>query len=553
MLGHAEAVDDGGAVGPAVQLGGGHQIVRVDVADLGHALGRVLLHHGGEGVEALSALLDESVIGQARVDECPGKAVGEGHVGAGAQLQVDVGLLGDADVARVHHAELAAALHGGAHLHADDRVGLLDVGAHHHDDVRRVGNVGDGVGHGAGAQGDGQARHGGSMAHAGAVVHVVGAEGGPCHLLQQVDVLVGRARAGEGGHGVGAGLADDALEVLGHVIERLVPAGRLQRPGGAVADEGRGEAIGRLDEVEAARAALHAEAAVVGGPVGRARVHDATVLHEQIVLAARGAVGAGSAHGAHFPGAIVGATLLHDGAGGAGRRAAAAALAARGAPVGPEGGLDGRAQAPLDRLQRVVAGLVVAGAHAALAADAQPRVEAQKRVRVPHRGVLLGNGEAGRLHPQIAAEVLQLAFAVLQAAEAEVGGIQAVVGNDQVQGEAPGLRDPRGIGAHHHGLDHGGLAGGHQLRCALHLHHAHAAGAHIAHVFQVAQGGNGNARFPGRLHDGGARGHGHGAAVDDQVRHTGCDPLPHCRSRTRRSAGSDRTPGRPLRWTWLLR
>ena len=57
---------------------------------------------------------------------------------------------------------------------------------------------------------------------------------------------------------------------------------------------------------------------------------------------------------------------------------------------------------------------------------------------------------------QIAAEVLQLAVAVLQATEAEVGGVQAVVGNDQVQSEAPGLDNPVPDARREHGFRAGG-------------------------------------------------------------------------------------------------
>ncbi len=54
----------------------------------------------------------------------------------GTQLQMEVRALRQPDVARVHHDEAAAALRGGAHLHADDRMGLLGVRPHEHDHVR---------------------------------------------------------------------------------------------------------------------------------------------------------------------------------------------------------------------------------------------------------------------------------------------------------------------------------------------------------------------------------------------------------------------------------
>ena len=112
---------------------------------------------------------------------------------------------------------------------------------------------------------------------------------------------------------------------------------------------------------------------------------------------------------------LIAAALLHERARGARLRAVAARLAGARAPVRPERGLDGRARPALARAQRVVARGGVAGAHAALAADAQVRVVAPKRVAVQH-GLLRARRRVRRaLHAILAAEVGQLAGPILVA------------------------------------------------------------------------------------------------------------------------------------------
>ena len=86
------------------------QVTRIDAADLGHALGGVVGHHGGKLVEALGAAFHELAVHQALPYQHVHHAVRERHVRAGAQLQVDIGLLRQPDLARVHHDQLRAAL-----------------------------------------------------------------------------------------------------------------------------------------------------------------------------------------------------------------------------------------------------------------------------------------------------------------------------------------------------------------------------------------------------------------------------------------------------------
>ncbi len=204
-------------------------------------------------------------------------------------------------------------------------------------------------------------------------------------------------------------------EAARHQVERVVPACRLELARGGVAHERRGQAVGRIDEVEAAGAALHAQKPLVRRPRRALRIHDTAVLHHEVQLAAHAAVRAGGAHALRLPRAVGAAALLHERARGARLRAVAARLAGARAPVRPERGLDGRARPALARAQRVVARGGVAGAHAALAADAQVRVVAQKRVAVQH-GLLRARRRVRRaLHAILAAEVGQLAGPILVA------------------------------------------------------------------------------------------------------------------------------------------
>ena len=135
VLGHAQAVQDGGGVGLAVELRGGDEVARVDMADLRHALRRVGRDHLLELFEALGALGDELLVDESLFDEHVHDAVRERHVGARRELEMDVGELGKPDVAGVDHDELGALFHGAADLHAEDRVRLLGVCAHDHENV----------------------------------------------------------------------------------------------------------------------------------------------------------------------------------------------------------------------------------------------------------------------------------------------------------------------------------------------------------------------------------------------------------------------------------
>ena len=66
---------------------------------------------------------------------------------------MDVCFFRQSDISGIYDDKLTASLHCLTNLHADYRMGFLRVGAYQHDDVRILGDILDGVCHGAGSQG----------------------------------------------------------------------------------------------------------------------------------------------------------------------------------------------------------------------------------------------------------------------------------------------------------------------------------------------------------------------------------------------------------------
>ena len=296
-------------------------------------------------------------------------------------------------------------------------------------------------------------------------VHVVRLQRLARHLLEQVDVLVGRARAGERGQRLAAVGVAQLGEAARHQAERLVPGGGLKLARGGVAHERRGQAVGRFHEVEAGRAALHAQKPLVGRARRPFGIHDVAVLHHQVELTAHPAVRAGGAHALHVGRPVAAAALHRQRAGRARLGAVAARLAARRAPVLAERRPDGGARAPLAGRERVIARGHVARAHAPLARDAAVRVVREERVAVenglfprragaracdhdPHRASVLTcarNPRRARLrvpyHAVGAGERLQLARAVCVAFRAAAFGTGHARSAQQLQRHAAVVRE----------------------------------------------------------------------------------------------------------------
>ena len=225
-------------------------------------------------VEALGARPDEVDVGQALVEDDPGHGVEEGDVRPRPVLDPQVGLIAQVDALGVDDDDPGAATHGAPEPDRDDRMVGRGVGP---DDQQAAGLlvVDVGVGRGPRAHGGEHGLHGGRVTEPRAVVDVVRRHHRAAELLDDVAVLVGRLRAGEG-----AEAAAVAGEAVGSRVQGLVPRGLAPLP--VALDHGARDPIARVHET-GAEAALDAE-----HPLAR-RVRRHVVRHhrEPVILADR--------------------------------------------------------------------------------------------------------------------------------------------------------------------------------------------------------------------------------------------------------------------------
>ena len=220
---------------------------------------------------------------------------------------MDICFLCQSDITRVYDDELAASLHRLADLHADYRMSLLGVGADQHDDVRILGDILDGIGHGAGSKGHIQTRYGCGVADTGTVIGIIGAKAGTNHLLHHVDILVGGSGAGKTGQGIRTVLLLDLHEFGSHQIQCLIPGSPLKFSGLMVFDQRVLDTLRRLGKVKASAASLDAEQSLIGGAVISLCIYYLAILHQYIILAAGRAMGTG---GQYFFVDLVGTVFL---------------------------------------------------------------------------------------------------------------------------------------------------------------------------------------------------------------------------------------------------
>ena len=283
----------------------------------------------------------------------------------------------------------------------------------------------------------------------------------------------------------------------GDQVEGLLPAGLaeatvLPDQGGAQAVLGVGELVGE--------AALHAGVAEVGRSRLRGRdVDHLAVLGVHVQGAADAAVGAGGGRRLVGQAEAAGAGLLEGGHGTLEDALAAAdavGLLEAGVVAGDHLGVVAAAR----HLQDEGALDLVAGAHAAGAADALVHLELDEGMGVVGlRVVGAGTFVARRAQADLLRQALQLAAAVGRAVEA----LQGVVGDDELGDVAAQAGDQRRGGPVAGAVGDRRVAGGDGL-AALVLHEAGAAGAVRLHAVGVAQGGNRLAQGLDRLEDGAA-------------------------------------------------
>ncbi len=175
VLGDAHGVEQRARAILGQHAGGNLDVSRGYAGDLAGHLRRVLGHDCRQLLEALGALGDEGVVLPALADDDVHQAVEQSDVCTGAVAQVEVGDLGDVDLARVGHDQFGPALaFGAADLAADDGMLLGGVAADDEDRAAVVGDVADAVGHRPAAEAGRQTGDGAAVSETGAVVDAVG-------------------------------------------------------------------------------------------------------------------------------------------------------------------------------------------------------------------------------------------------------------------------------------------------------------------------------------------------------------------------------------------
>ena len=125
-----------------------------------------------------------------------------------------------------------------------------------------------------------------------------------------------------------------------------------------------------------------------------------------------------------------------------------------------------------------------------------------ERIAVEHGGVFGGRLKRELFHAELATEILQLACAILLAAEAEVRRVQAVARQNKVEREATRSIECIGRRRDLHALLRKRGARGQKALHSLDFDHTHAARGDVAHVLQEAQRGNVDVRRAGRVQNG---------------------------------------------------
>ena len=252
---NGESPHDVGRLGRGEQARGGHDLLLGNPRHGLHLVERQLAGALGQLVEAVGPALHEVVVVEVLVDDDLDHAEREARVGAGAQLQVDVGVRGEPRDARLHADELAAELHGVGHPVAHEEVGVGDGGVAAPDDgalgahplgvvvaqrreLREVGDEHAAVGH------DHERQAGQVAGGAGQEAVLVGAAERVRHAADLPLVVAGgAAQAVDGVAAVGHG---DAAELLVAGFQRLVPRDALPLAASALAHAPHGvqDAVG---------------------------------------------------------------------------------------------------------------------------------------------------------------------------------------------------------------------------------------------------------------------------------------------------------------------
>ena len=526
VLGHAQAIVDG-----RIAAGG------IEPRSLAHQSGR----HAGDGFGRLRRILllaDESlpflvgirlaafqgkgIVRQALGDHDMRQRIDQGHIGAGAQLQMVIGLdmhrTDQVNIPGIGDDQASALADTALHGRAEYRVPIGGIRADDQDHVGLANRV-EGLGPGRFAQGLLETIAGGRVADAGAGVDVVVAEGGAHQFLHQISLFVGAAAGGQPADRTASILRLDTLEFGSGVIDGLLPGDFAPGIGDLRPNHRLRNAI-LVRRVTESKATLDAGMAMIGVTVlvGHHANH-LGALHFGLEGAAHAAIGAGR-DDAVFRLAHLDHGRFHQGGGRAGLDTGAARHA-----LGLHEGLiltrrNLRIEAAAIDGQGVGALHFLAGSHAAGTDDALGRI----KLKIGVAGVLLGLevifalvAVAHLAQADRAGHVLEFAVAVGGAGQA----VQRMIGDIEFHDATAHAGQALILGADLHALGDGRGAGGRQAASALDLDQTEPAGAEGIETVRRAQLRDLNADAGRRAHDGGAFGDGHAETVDfqrDQVR-----------------------------------
>ncbi len=178
-------------------------------------------------------------------------------------------------------------------------------------------------------------------------------------------------------------------------------------------------------------------------------------------------------------------------------------------------GGDERVGAALGEHELVVLGDLLREAHAAVAEDAALAVDRDHRRELERLDeVALGLDETGAPEPPAEGDVLQRALAALVAH----GAIERMVDEQELDDRVLRMAHAVGLRVHDHPVLDGRRTRGLELRHALDLDQAHAAGAHrLAQLGLVAEVGDLDVPEPGRVDQHRPFDRAHLAAVDREL------------------------------------
>ena len=303
MFGDAKAVIDRSVAAGSEQARGLADFLRRSADGLRHRLRAIAVFRdeGGPAGEFLriAALAHKGLVKQPFGDDDMGQRVHHRDIGARPKLdmvrRLDVRGLHEIDPARIEHDDLRALAQPFLHPAAEHRMRVRRVGADQQNDVGLLHRL-EVLRARRGAEGGLQSVAGRRMADPGAGIDIVGAEGRPDHLLDDIDFLVGAARGGNAADGALAVFCLHILQPAGGEGDRLVPGDLAPGIGDRVADHRLGLPV-LMGGIAESEAALHAGMALVRAAIlPRHHADDLVALHLGAEGAADTAIGTGGDH-----------------------------------------------------------------------------------------------------------------------------------------------------------------------------------------------------------------------------------------------------------------